>query len=130
MEPARHEPRSLIATVSRSQPAQQRVDAVQRAVRAGASPPPELAGLVRPGPGDPLAILLGMLTELQETVEELGGELVGDPDIVARHLNALQSLDLISQSLAAIAQLITADDERRAAATMVLAKLRARLSGA
>jgi hypothetical protein len=116
--------------VSRSQPAQQRVDAVQRAVRAGASPPPELAGLVRPGPGDPLAILLGMLTELQETVEELGGELVGDPDIVARHLNALQSLDLISQSLAAIAQLITADDERRAAATLVLAKLRARLSGA
>ena len=114
----------------RSQPAQQRVDAVQRAVRAGASPPPELAGLVRPGAGDPLTLLLAVLAELQETVEGLGGELVSDPDILARHLGALQSLDIISQSLAAIGHLITADDERRAGATMVLAKLRARLTGA
>jgi hypothetical protein len=114
----------------RQQPGQKRVDDVQRAVRAGAAPPPELAGLVRPGPGDPLALVLGVLAELQETVEALGGDLVGDPDVLARHLDALQSLDLVSQSLTATATLITADDEHRAAAMTALARLRARLSGA
>jgi hypothetical protein len=116
--------------MSRLQPGQKRVDDVQRAVRAGAAPPPELAGLVRPGPGDPLALVLGVLSELQETVDALGGDLVGDADILARHLSALQSLDLISQSLTATATLITAGDEQRAGAMTNLARLRARLSGA
>lgn len=109
---------------------QKRVDAVQRALRAGAPPPPELAGLVRPGPGDPVALMLGALADLQETVEQLGDELVTDPDVLVRHLGALQSLDLISQSLAAMAGLIAADELNRREAAMSLTKLRARLGGA
>jgi hypothetical protein len=108
---------------------QKRVDAVQRALRTGAAPPAELAGLVRPTPGDPQVPVLRVLAALGETVEALGAELVDDPDILARHVGALQSLDVISQSLAALAGLITADQDSFAAASVTLARLRARLSG-
>lgn len=110
--------------------AQRRVDAVQRAIRAGAPPPPELAALVRPGPGDPQALALNVLADLQDAVDRLGDDLVTDPAVLAHHLDALQSLDLIGQSLAALVSLILDDEPHRAIAATALARLRARLVGA
>ena len=110
--------------------AQKRVDAVQRALRAGAPPPPELSSLVRSGPGDPQALALAVLADLNDALERLGEELGTDTDVLARHLGALQSLDLIGQSLAALAGLINSDGEELAAPSAALSRLRARLAGA
>lgn len=107
---------------------QRRVDAIQQAVRSGAGPvaPASVASIV---PVDLQPRVAAELTELKRIVEALGDELIADPVVVMNHSGALQSLDLISQSLAALASVITADDLPRALAAIGVSELRDRLSG-
>lgn len=50
-----------------------------------------------------------VLAELGHEIERLGAELCADPEFVARHITALQSIDLIAQQQHAIAQLLQAE---------------------
>ena len=57
-------------------------------------------------------------------VEELGAELLVDPDVAQRHLTSLQSLDRWSQQLVQLANVISADDPVAAADGVTLSDLR------
>lgn len=50
-----------------------------------------------------------VLAELGHEIERLGAELCADPEFVARHLTALQAIDLIAQQQHAIAQVLLAE---------------------
>lgn len=57
----------------------------------------------------------------------LGGVLVGDPILVARHAAALQDIDLIGQTLGHLARIVAAADKPAAAERVTLAELKCRL---
>lgn len=57
-------------------------------------------------------------------VEDLGAELVVDPDVAQRHLTSLQSLDRWSQQLVQLANVIAADNPVAAAELVTLSELR------
>ncbi|MAY20929.1 MAG: hypothetical protein CL955_09960 [Erythrobacteraceae bacterium] len=56
--------------------------------------------------------------------EDLGAELCGDPDVVQRHLTALQSIDRLAQNISQIAAVIAADDPVSAIDDVQLAELK------
>lgn len=64
------------------------------------------------------------LEVMARQVEELGAELVVDPDVAQRHLKSLQSLDRWSQQLVQLANVISANDPVKAAEKVTLSELR------
>lgn len=108
---------------------QRRVDTIQQTVRSGLAP----AAPAAPAPIVPTDLrprVAAELNELKRIVEALGDELIANPAVVMNHSGALQSLDLISQSLAALAGVVSAEDLPRALAAIGVSELRDRLSGA
>lgn len=57
-------------------------------------------------------------------VEDLGAELVVDPEVAQRHLTSLQALDRWSQQLVQLANVISAEDPVAAAELVTLSELR------
>lgn len=64
------------------------------------------------------------LNIMAEQVEELGAELVVDPEVAQRHLTSLQNLDRWSQQLVQLANVISADNPVAAADRVTLSELR------
>ena len=64
------------------------------------------------------------LQVMASQVEELGAELVVDPEVAQRHLTSLQSLDRWSQQLVQLANVIAAEDPVAAAEEVTLSELR------
>lgn len=56
--------------------------------------------------------------------EDLGAELCGDPDVVTRHLTALQTIDWLAQNISQIAAVISAEDPASAVDNVQLAELK------
>ena len=56
--------------------------------------------------------------------EDLGAELCSDPDVVTRHLTALQTIDRLAQNISQIAEVISADDPVSAIDHVQLAELK------
>lgn len=81
------------------------------------------------GPGL-LKAAASSLETIAREVEEMGAVLACDPDIIARHLGSLQSLDRWSQHLCQLASVIAADDPADAADKVTLGSLRDRLRDA
>lgn len=74
-----------------------------------------------------LAAVAEILGELGNEVEALGVSLCRDPELVARHVEALQSFDLIAQKQRGLAALLRADCPVTARAALGLEELRLRL---
>ncbi|MGN6848026.1 MAG: hypothetical protein ACTHJK_00895 [Sphingomicrobium sp.] len=89
---------------------QQRIDEVVRLVKAGAVPLPvsSLGQSRQLELQERDAELSGDLQRALELLDNLGGVLAGDPDVVRRYGHALQNLDVAMQVIAAV-QAITAD---------------------
>lgn len=87
---------------------QQRVDEVVRLVKAGAVPlPVSPLGEPKPLPAQGRgALLAGDLRRVAELLDNLGGELAIDPDVVSRHGPMLQHLDIAMQVLAAVEEIV------------------------
>ena len=123
--------RALLATYSA--PAhQQAVDAVQAAIRADLEagrrslfkPPP-------PSPGRSDDLLAERIAEELDLVvrklEQLGDVLVGDPILIRRHAQQLQSIDLMQQILGHLGRVVAAGDREMAVDRITLVELKARL---
>jgi hypothetical protein len=114
-------------------PAHQReVDAIQAAIRAeGAAARPPLFKPAPPKPapsGDPLDHRIAEeLEAIGRRLELLGGTLANDPILVHRHVVQLQSIDLITQMLGHLAQVIATGEKEKAVALITLTELKARL---
>ncbi|HEX6740278.1 MAG TPA: hypothetical protein VF079_00590 [Sphingomicrobium sp.] len=97
----------------------------RRSIRREAPPlPPALVPT-----GDPL--LLRLAEELDYTrrmLDVMGDELAGDGYIVARHLTALQSVDIVGQILGHIATVIRSGDPPGAVELIGMCDLKARLT--
>ncbi|MEE4207139.1 MAG: hypothetical protein V2I39_12670 [Erythrobacter sp.] len=70
------------------------------------------------------------LGALATDTEGMGLALCSDPDIAARHMEQLQAIDRISQSLREIARVLAASDPEAAIGSICLGDLRAALEGA
>lgn len=66
----------------------------------------------------------------RKEIEQLGGLLCSDPDLVAAHMTSLQALDMIGQQQLALAAILRADDPQAAIAGTTLEQLRKRLEQA
>jgi len=64
------------------------------------------------------------LRAMATQVEDLGAELVVDPEVAQKHLISLQNLDKWSQQLVQLANVISADDPVAAAEDVTLSELR------
>ena len=62
--------------------------------------------------------------------ESMGLALCGDPDIAARHMEQLQAIDRISQSLRELARVLAAADPQAAIGEICLGDLRSALEEA
>ncbi len=108
------------------------VDAAQTQVRADLKagrrslfkPPP-------PGPGQSDDIIDQRIAEELDLVirhlEQLGDILVGDPILLRRHAQQLQSLDLMQQVLGHLGSVVAARDRAMAVDRITLVELKARL---
>lgn len=110
---------------------QQRVDHIVQAVKAGAGPlaarphlgPPVCTPApVFEGPGT--AAEVADLARVSQLLENLGDALASDPEIVAKHGTALQTLDIAMQTLTALAEAMQAHGPDRVACAARLAELR------
>jgi len=123
--------RALLATYSA--PAhQQAVDAAQAVIRADLEtgrrslfkPPP-------PNPGRSDDLLAQRIAEELELVvrklEHLGDVLIGDPILLHRHSQQLQSIDLMQQILGHLGRVVAAGDREMAVDRITLVELKARL---
>lgn len=77
-----------------------------------------------PPTADLLKAAAHSLQVMAKQVEDLGAELVVDPDVAQRHLTSLQSLDRWSQQLVQLANVISAEDPIAAAELVTLSELR------
>lgn len=102
---------------------QKRVDEVVRLVKAGAVPLP-VPPIVRMGSPvevqDTAAELAGDLFRASELLNQLGGALAGDCDIVTRHGTELQKLDIAMQIIAAVEAIIAGRSDTASAAAKLL----------
>lgn len=108
---------------------QQRVDAIQQAVREGASLPAEPEAPAPAGP-DKDAVDARVAEEIlyvQRLLDSLGEDLVEDPILLQRHARALQNLDRASQVLEQIGTVLKASDRVAAAGQVKMEDLRSRL---
>lgn len=124
--------RALLATYSA--PAhQQAVDLAQAAIRADLEagrrtlfkPPP-------PNPGRSDDVLDQRIAEELDLVvrklEQLGDVLIGDPILLHRHPQQLQSIDLMQQILGHLGRVVAAGDKAMAVDRITLVELKARLT--
>ena len=123
--------RALLATY-KAPAHQQAVDAAQAAIRADLEagrrslfkPPP-------PNPGRSHDLLDQRIAEELELVvrklEQLGDVLVGDPILLHRHPQQLQSIDLMQQVLGHLGRVVAARDRSMAFDRITLVELKARL---
>ncbi|MCC2602483.1 hypothetical protein [Sphingopyxis yananensis] len=70
------------------------------------------------------------LENMRQETESLGALLCSDPDVALRHMNALQSLDLLAQTQLALAKILRAENPEDALANTDLHNLRERLMNA
>lgn len=70
------------------------------------------------------------LGALARDTEGMGLALCSDPDIAARHMEQLQAIDRISQSLRELARVLAASDPEAAVGEICLGDLRAALEDA
>jgi len=92
---------------------QERVDEVVRLVKAGAVPLPVPALGEQRQPRKPSASADDLPRDLERVMEllaQMGEELAGDPEIILQHGTALQNLDIASQLIDAIRELVTGHD--------------------
>ena len=75
-----------------------------------------------------LAALADELDAARRDLEALAATLCADPDIVLRHLGALQTIDEVGQRQAVAAAILRAPDPLAAAAAVPLEAVRRRLS--
>lgn len=75
-----------------------------------------------------LAMLADELDAARLQLEAMGDLLIGDPDVVARHITALQALDHVGQRCASIAAILRADDRHAASHTASLESITERLA--
>jgi len=106
---------------------QARVDAIQGAVRAGATLPvePPVAGTL-----DAAEIerrVAEEITHVQRLIDALGEELIEDPVMLQRHMRLLQNLDRASQILEHLGKVLGASDRLAAAHDVAMQDLRERL---
>ncbi|WP_152553487.1 hypothetical protein [Erythrobacter longus] len=80
-----------------------------------------------PSTCDLLKAAASSLRVMATQVENLGAELVVDPEVAQRHLTSLQSLDRWSQELVQLANVISAEDRLAAADDVTLSELRDQL---
>jgi hypothetical protein len=111
---------------------QQRIDAMQAAIRAGgASARPSIFREAPPRPGPSKSELDHRLAEELEYIvrqlEQVGGVLADDPILLTRHARSLQSIDAMKQSLRNLASVIAADNKASAVDFISLTELKARL---
>jgi len=94
---------------------QQRVDDVVRLVKAGAVPLP-VAPLGEPDRRDDAPErgeeIADDLRRVSELLDDLGGALAGDADVVTRHGTALQNLDIAMQMIAAVQSMFVGRNDR------------------
>ena len=118
-----------------SAPAQARCDIIQAEFRSeGAQrrsirrdPPPLPKALV---PTDD-RLRLRLAEELdyaRRILDSLGDQLSGDPSVVARHLVAMQSFDVIGQLLGHVAAVVRSSDPEGAVERIGMSELKARLT--
>ena len=114
---------------------QARVNAIVAAARAASEPParrPVYSAPSRP-PLDAShnAIELRVQEELDHTkrmIEALGDVLASDSILLARYQTALQSIDVISQTVGHLARVIGSHDKREAIERIGMSNLKARLN--
>jgi hypothetical protein len=123
--------RALLATY-KAPAHQQAVDAAQAAIRADLEagrrtlfkPPP-------PSPGRSDDLLDQRIVEELDLVvrklEQLGEVLVGDPILLHRHAQQLQSLDLVQQVLGHLGRVVASRDRAMAVERVTLVELKSRL---
>lgn len=108
---------------------QQRVDAIQQALREGAALPAESDGTASAAPNG--AALESRVAEeilyVQRLLDSLGEDLVEDPILLQRHARALQNLDRASQMLEHLGAILNANDRVAAARQVKMEDLRTRL---
>jgi hypothetical protein len=61
-------------------------------------------------------------------VEHMGDTLSNDPAVIARHMVALQTVDVVGQMLGHIAKVIATSNREEAVAQLGMADLKARLT--
>ncbi|MBB5709783.1 PilZ domain-containing protein [Sphingomonas xinjiangensis] len=108
---------------------QQRVDAIQHAVRSGAALPAEPEAATPAGPDRDVldARVAEEILYVQRLLDSLGENLVEDPILLQRHARALQNLDRASQVLEQIGAVLKAPDRVSAASQVKMEDLRSRL---
>ncbi len=94
------------------------------------APSPSLAGGPPSGVAPHLKAAAGILAELAAQVEALGAQLCADPDVVARHITALQAIDLIAQKQLHLAELLVADCPHAAVEAMRIEEVKRRIGSA
>ena len=118
-------------------PGQARCDAVQAAYRAEQAapkrrsirrdPPPLPRALVPTD--DPLQLRLAEeLDYARRTLDVMGDTLASDPNVVSRHMVALQSVDILGQLLGHIATVVRSSDPHGAVERIGMGELKARLT--
>lgn len=114
---------------------QARCDDIQAEFRAEASqrlsirrePPPTPAALI--ATDDPLRLRLAEELEYaRRMLEAMGETLSSDGLLIARHLTALQSVDIVGQMLGHIANVVRSSDPEGALERIGMGDLRARLT--
>lgn len=94
--------------------AQQRVDEAVGLLKLGALPLPERPTASANAPAGDLQPLYGEdLRRASRLIELLGDDLAGDEQVVERHSAKLQSLDIVIQTLSAVADALTEASEDR-----------------
>ena len=81
-------------------------------------------------PGLSRGLILGTAEALQSLAldaEKLGERLCSDPEIIERHLDGLQGIDRLSQSLGQLAAVLSADDPQQAVSQVGMADLQEHL---
>ncbi|TMM47141.1 PilZ domain-containing protein [Qipengyuania marisflavi] len=111
---------------------QLRVDKIQAALRDGGAVP---AALARPAPPPPAPtkpvdlVVAQELARLKEVLDAIALELSEDMDVLMRHGEALQNLDIASATVESLEQVLSAEDVIKAIAEVPMKDLRDRLSG-
>lgn len=77
---------------------------------------------------DLLAILADELDAARLQLDALGDRLIGDADVVARHISALQALDHVGQRCASVAAILRAKDRHSASAAANLESITERVA--
>jgi hypothetical protein len=120
------------AAAAYANPAQQRVDAMQAAIRAEVSKP--RPNIFKPAPARPAPSenqldhrIAEELEFIRRRLDQIGGILASDPALVHRHGGPLQGIDLINQCLNHLANVIATGDREAAVELISLQDLKARL---